>query len=114
MQSVPYMVPQNMVATQLERHGFDSWTVRWIRNWLAGCVQRVTLNGSTSKWKPVMCGVPQGPVLGPGLFSIFIHDRVSGIECTLCKLVGAVDSLEGRDAIQRDHDSLEDWTVRTS
>ncbi|PKU48357.1 rna-directed dna polymerase from mobile element jockey-like [Limosa lapponica baueri] len=80
-------VLHNTVVSKLERHGFDRRTTRWIRNWLDGCTQRVVVNGSISKRRVVMSGVPQALVLGLVLFNVFVGNMDSGLSAPSASLL---------------------------
>ena len=56
----------------------ESSIVNWIEQWLTDRRQRVALDGEVSRWKSVLSGVPQGSVLGPILFLVYINDLEEG------------------------------------
>ena len=100
--------------------GLSGNLVNWIHEWLSGRQQRVVLNGEASSWKPVRSGVPQGSVLGPILFLVYINDIDNAVNVTdsvLKKFADdtkwgmVVESETHRQLFQEGLDSLMKWSV---
>jgi len=111
-------VPHERLMVKLESLGIRGKVLNWIREWLKDRSQRVVVNGAESDWARVTSGVPQGSVLGPILFIIFINDLEAGIKSKFvkfaddAKLAQAVHNVEGRDSLREDLRILFKWSEK--
>ena len=99
-------------------HGVQDKVLKWIRSWLRGRRQRLCVDGSLSQWVGVLSGVPQGWMLGPVLFLIYINDLDQGLvskrgkfadDSKLCK---AISGQQDVSTLQGDLAQLERWAEK--
>lgn len=108
-------VPHVRLMKKLEAHGITGHLSRWIGAWLEGRKQRVVLNGECSNWEGVTSGVPQGSVLGPILFIIYLNDFDDNINNRIfkfaddAKIVGKVATGEEIQSMRDDLVVLDKW-----
>ena len=107
----------NILVAKLERYGLRGKVLRWIKCFLSDRYQTVVVDGKKSSREKVRSGVPQGTVLGPPLFILYVADLISAVKFSTTKtladdtkLIKAIEIEESQDQLQTDLNELGRWS----
>ena len=110
-------VPHERLLLKTKFYGISGKLNNWLRAFLTGRRQRLVVNGSLSEWSPVLSRLPQGTVLGPILFLLFINDLSSAVSSRVklfaddSVLYRHIESSADHDKLQQDLFQLEEWAA---
>ena len=111
-------VDHDILLHKVKALGFHDLSVSWLKSYLKDRNKKTDISGTFSDPRVVPCGVPQGPILGPLLFLIYVNDMEAAVSCQL--ILYADDSallISGRDVRQIEESlgielsSLNGWFV---
>ena len=111
-------VPHVYLLEKLKMVGIDGSLLSWIRDYLTNRRQRCIIEGCVSGWLPVTSGVPQGTILGPLLFLLYINDIAYNLTSKValfaddCVLSREVQTREDQLELQNDLTKLILWSNR--
>ena len=109
-------VPHRKLVDKLASYGIRGEVLRWIESYLNDRRQRVVVNGKSDEWTDVTYRIPQGSVLGPILFVIYINDMPDGLSSEIflfaddTKIFKEIKQKRDCDLLQNDLNFMQLWT----
>ena len=111
-------VPHNLLLHKLKTFGFNNKLLNWFTDYLSERSKTVIVEGKQSENFPVTSGLPQGSILGPLLFILYVNDISDGCSSTVSsfaddvKIFRKIKSTSDSDVLQNDLKLLEIWAKR--